>query len=210
MFAILAPILVLAAQMNQALIPQKAPKPALPKIDGNACPFEGCQFGKWTSLKPVSIYTTWKSGRKPLLTLAIGEAVTTITGIHITFEPTEIQVTAPMPEYHLKPGDKIFGYMGLGEGVFNAWFNGYWVEEFDGSGIEGLGCERKCKATLLKPGRKEWWVEIRTGKGTTGWTNDADKFEGKDSLAILQYKSDGLEALRELRPTQPRRLCHMN
>lgn len=194
MFFKFLPILVLAAQMNPALTPQKAPKPSLPKIDENACPFEGCQFGRWTAREPVSIYTTWKSGRKPLLTLVKGEAVTAITGIHITFDPGEIQVTAPMPEYQLKPGDRIFEYMDLGEGFFNAWFNGYWVKEFDGSAIEGLGCARDCTATLLKPGRKEWWVEIKTGKGTTGWINDADRFDGKDSLAALQYQSDCRES----------------
>src|SRR6266446_6702622 len=68
------------------------------------------------------------------------QTVTAVTGIHITFEPDEIQVTAPSPQYGLKSGDTVFGYMNLGEGFFNAWFNGYWVEDIDGSGVDGLGC----------------------------------------------------------------------
>jgi hypothetical protein len=85
----------------------------------------------------------------------------------------------------LKPGDIVFGYMYYGEGVFSAWFNGYWAEQFDGSGItypNGSGCNRNCTAKLLKPGRTEWWVEIKTKSGTTGWTQETEKFDGKDAL----------------------------
>jgi hypothetical protein len=163
MLSILGLMLLLsAAQMDPALTLQKAPKPALPKIAENACPFEGCQFGKWTAREPAQLYSTWKLNRTPLRTIAKGEAVTALTGIHITFDPSEIQVTAPMPEYSLKPGDVVFGYMNIGEGYFSAWFNGYWVEEFDGSGIAGFGCNRNCTAKLLKTGQMEWWIKVKT------------------------------------------------
>ncbi|HET7441992.1 MAG TPA: hypothetical protein VFJ47_11880 [Terriglobales bacterium] len=136
----------------------------------------------------MQLFSTWKADRKPLTTVAKGEAVTAITGVHITIEPMEIEVTAPMPDYDLKPGDMIFGYMSHGEGYFSAWFNGYWVEQFDGSGIvdpNGSGCNRKCNAKLLKAGRTEWWVQIKTKAGVVGWTRDTDKFDGKDALASL-------------------------
>lgn len=47
-------------QLDPSLTPQKAPKPALPKIDENACPFEGCQFGLWTATNDVQLFSTWK------------------------------------------------------------------------------------------------------------------------------------------------------
>lgn len=84
---------------------QKAAKPNLPKIDEKACPFEGCQFGAWTATDYVQLFSTWKEGRKPVMKVSKDEAVTAITGVHITFEPSEIQVTAPNAEYGLKPGD---------------------------------------------------------------------------------------------------------
>jgi hypothetical protein len=124
-------------------------------------------------------------------TLKKGEAVTAVTGVHITFEPAEIKVTAPMPQYGLKPGDTVFGYMNLGEGFFNAWFNGYWVKEFDGSGIassDGSGCSRNCTAKLMKPAQSEWWVKIRTSDGTTGWTKEGSKFEGTDALGAEERR----------------------
>jgi hypothetical protein len=113
------------------------------------------------------------------------ESVTALTGVHVTYEPDDIEVTAPMPQYGLVPGDRVSGYENLGEGFLNAWFKGQWVEEFDGSGIEapdGSGCVRQCTAKLIKPGRFEWWVKIRTRRGLVGWTKDTDKFSGKDAL----------------------------
>lgn len=175
-------ILLVAPQLDPALTPQKAPRPSLPKLNENACPFEGCHFGAWTATEDLQLYSTWKKDRKPVAKISKGDSVTAVTGIQITFEPDEIQVTAPIPEYSLKPGDTIFGYMSLGEGFFNAWFNGYWVDDFDGSGVEGLGCERECNAKLLKAGHSEWWVEIKNKDGTSGWTQETTKFDGKDSL----------------------------
>lgn len=186
MFRTFAYVVLLAAQLNPSLTPQKAPQPALPKIDENACPFEGCQFGKWTALRSVPLYSTWKPDRKILRHIAKGEAVTALTGINIVLEPMEIEVTAPMPEYGLEPGDMVFGYMNHGEGVFSAWFKGYWVEEFDGSGVQspdGSGCLRDCRAVLRKEGRSEWWVKIRTKDGVIGWVKDTGSFDGKDVLA---------------------------
>jgi hypothetical protein len=184
MLIILALLTVLAApQLNPLLTPQKAPKPGLPKIDENACPFEGCQFGAWRTTAAVQLFSSWKKDRKPVAVLSKGEAVTAITGVHITFEPSEMQVTVRIPVYDLKPGDTIYGYVYKGEGVFSAWFNGYWVEDFDGSGIAGAGCNRNCNAKLVKGGKVEWWVEIRAKDRTIGWTSETDSFDGKDSLS---------------------------
>jgi hypothetical protein len=180
---LISAILVLALQLSSALLPHKRDKPLLPKVDENTCPFEGCQFGRWTAREPVQLYSSWKSDRKPLQSLRKDEAVDALTGVHITLEPSEIEVTEPLAEYGLKAGDKIFGYMYLGEGVFNAWFNGSWVEDFDGSRVSGLGCNRNCNAKLLKAGRAEWWVKLKTKDGNIGWTNEGDKFDGTDALA---------------------------
>jgi hypothetical protein len=176
-------VTLFALQLNPSLTPQKAPQPALPKVDLNACPFEGCQFGKWTASEPVVLYSTWKSDGKLVAKVAKGEAVTAVTGIHITLAPSEIEVTEPISAYDLKPGDKVFGYMNYGEGYFSAWFNGFWVEQFDGSGVDGAGCNRNCNAKLIKAGEVEWWAQIKTKDGATGWTKETDKFDGKDALA---------------------------
>jgi hypothetical protein len=184
MFNLLIAAALVVTQLAPAIVPRPVPKPTLPKIDQNACPFEGCQFGEWRARKSVLLFSTWKRERTPLRRLAKDEVVTALTGVHITFQPVEISVTAPIPQYGLKPGDTVFGYMNLGEGVFNAWFKGMWVEEFDGSGV-APGCSRNCSAKLVKPGRFEWWVQIRTKDGVTGWTKQTDSFDGKDALGFV-------------------------
>src|SRR5215469_1176699 len=175
-----------AAQSNVDPRLHKMSQPTLPKIDRNACPFEGCQFGQWVARQKIQLCSTWRIPRKLFRNIPAGESVVAITGIYITFEPTQIEVTAPIPAYGLKLGDMVFGYMNVGEGFFNAWFNGYWVEEFDGSGImssDGSGCRNQCNGKLVKRGRAEWWVQVRTADGVTGWTKDGNKFDGSDALA---------------------------
>jgi len=172
----------LLTQLNPSLVPRKAPRPALPKIDRNACPFEGCRFGTWTVRQSVPLYSTWKRNRTRVATLRRGQVVTAITGINITFAPSEILVTAPIDRYNLKPGDRVFKYQNLGEGFFNAWFNGLWVDDFDGSSV-APGCTRDCRAEVVNPGRVEWWVQIKTADRVTGWTRQTDRFDGKDALA---------------------------
>ena len=101
-------LMILAApQLDPSLTPQRAPKPALPKIDNGACPFEGCQFGAWTAMENVQLFSSWTEGRKPVAIISKGQRVTAITGVYITLEPSEIEVTAPMPNYGLKPGDVV-------------------------------------------------------------------------------------------------------
>lgn len=43
---------------------------------------------------------------------------------------------------------------------------GLWVDDFDGSSI-APGCNRNCKAEIVKQGRTEWWVQIRTREART-------------------------------------------
>jgi len=181
MRSLIVAVAALFIQLDASLLPHAAPKPTLPKVDERACPFEGCQFGRWTVRQHVSLYSTWKRNRTLVGTLQKGQVVTAITGIHITFEPSEIRVTAPIEQYGLKPGDRVFGYMNVGEGFFNAWFNGSWVDDFDGSGVVP-GCARNCAATLVHAGRVEWWVQIAVDDKVKGWTQQTDRFDGKDAL----------------------------
>jgi len=174
-------IAILLAQLDPSLVPRKLSRPTLPRVDEHACPFEGCRFGKWTVRQDVALYSTWKRNRTVVGRLRKGQVVTATTGINITFEPSEILVTAPIPQYNLQPGDLVFGYMNVGEGFLNAWFNGFWVDLFDSSAI-APGCVRNCAGKFVKPGRYEWWVRIRFGDRLTGWSNQTDRFDGKDAL----------------------------
>ena len=58
-FLLLLVATLAGAQLSPELTPRKAPKPALPKIHENACPFEGCQFGQWRARETAQLFSTW-------------------------------------------------------------------------------------------------------------------------------------------------------
>jgi hypothetical protein len=184
--AVISLLPVLVAAQNQAAKSPAIAEPSLPVIDLNACPFEGCSFRKWIVLSETQMYSTWKNeGRKNVVTLAKGQIVTGLTGVHLTFEPDRIRVLKAMPELRVQPGDIILRYMYQGEGFADIWVNGEWKKSYDCSFVteeDDSGCLRNCSARVISEGRKEWWVRIQTAGGITGWSLAGDQFDCMDSL----------------------------
>jgi hypothetical protein len=185
----LCSVFLLCLVLRCALAQQSSSKtdpPALPVIDENACPFEGCTFGEWTVTKDTTLYNSWRPNRSPVGKLTKGEKVTGLTGVYITNKPDTVRVTSDIPALALKRGDTIFRYMYRGEGFADIWANGKWMKEMDGTFIaekEMGGCLRDCSAKVIEVGDKEWWVQIRTKAGQVGWVKADDNFSGMDALA---------------------------
>jgi hypothetical protein len=162
------------------------PEPPLPVIDYKACPFEGCTFGKWLMVRDDTIFSTWKGDRKPIATLKKGDVVTGLTGVHITYEPDHVKIFKSMPELHLQPGDMILRYMYHGEGYADIWVKGQWKKDYECTFItekDGSGCLRDdCEAKVISEGKKEWWVRLKTAKGSIGWTQATDQFNCVDTF----------------------------
>jgi hypothetical protein len=162
--------------------------PALPVITYNACPFEGCKFWKWIVNKDiVTLSSTWKDGRTTVTTLRKDQVVTGITGVHITYEPDRIEMTQPIPEQQLQPGDVLLRYMYRGEGFADVWFKGQWHREYDCSFVTEMnssGCARECAAKVVSEGRRDWWVQVKTSKNISGWVKADDQFNCMDSLSV--------------------------
>ena len=159
--------------------------PSLPVIDENACPFEGCTFGKWIVARDSSIFSSWKEDRKPISSVKKGEVVAGLTGVPITYEPDHIQVLKPNPELRLHPGDTILRYMYRGEGFADIWVKGEWKKEYHCSFTtekDGSGCLRECSAKVISEGRRDWWVRLKTKQGSMGWTKEDGQFDCMDSL----------------------------
>lgn len=164
-------------------------EPELPVVDENACPFEGCTFGKWKVAKGSTVYSSWKDDRVAIAKLTIGQEVTGLTGVHITRKPDRILVKQDLPTLGLKRGDVVLRYMNLGEGFANLWAGGKWHKDEDGSFIseeDGMGCQRDCAAVVIEKGVKEWWVQIKTADAKIGWVLVEGNFEGMDSLAEVK------------------------
>jgi hypothetical protein len=176
------------AQQSATKAPAKpgiVAEPSLPVIDYNACPFEGCTFGKWKVKKHSTIYSSWRKGRAELAKLKPGDEVTGLTGVHITRKPDRILVKQAIPDLRLKPGDVVLRYMYLGEGFANVWFNGVWHKSEDCTFVTEMnasGCLRDCAAIVTEEGVKDWWVKIKTSDGMVGWVLVEDNFDGMDSL----------------------------
>jgi hypothetical protein len=171
-------------------------EPLLPVIDYRACPFEGCTFRKWIVVKDVTLYSTWKEGRKPVATVKNGQVVTGLTGVHITYEPDRVQVLQPLAELRLQAGDIILRYMYRGEGFADIWAKGQWKRAYDCTFItekDNAGCLRDCAAKVISDGRKDWWVRVKTSEGLIGWAKAEDQFNCMDSLGG-DSKCDNLES----------------
>lgn len=182
LFLSVTAVLGLGQKLSDRAAPQE---PSLPAIDENACPFEGCSFGKWIVTRDSSIFSSWKEDRKPLSMLRKGEVVTGLTGVHITYEPDHIRLFKPIPELRLQPGDTILRYMYRGEGFADIWVKGEWKKEYDCSFItekDGSGCLRDCAAKVISEGRKDWWVRLKTAQGSVGWAKAEGQFDCMDSL----------------------------
>lgn len=165
-------------------------EPKLPVIDYNACPFEGCTFGKWKVTKQSALFSSWEEGRTQIGKLSPGEEVTGITGVHITRKPDRVTVTKAIPDLDAEVGDVILIYMYTGEGTANIWIKGQWHQEYDCSFVTqdekyGGGCQKDCSAIVKEYGVREWWVKVQSDDGKTGWVLSDNNFDGMDSLALL-------------------------
>ena len=41
----------------------------------------------------------------------------------------------------------------------------------------------RCVGEIVEKSTTEWWVQLRTRQGLVGWTNEPEKFDGKDALS---------------------------
>ncbi len=162
-----------------------AAPPKLPKVDLNSCPFEGCQFGKWTARTRVVVYSTWQSGRQPIATLSAHDEVTALTGVNIVLQPGQGIFDRDVPRYGAAKGDLAYMYRNCGEGAVDMWVHGRFIAcaEPNFSWKPGYGCQNHCDGRWLSLGKSEWWAQIRLPDGATGWVLVVDNFDGTDALA---------------------------
>src|ERR1019366_7934991 len=81
--------------------------PALPFYDWGAYPYETCAYRQWAVHRSVTVYDTWKSERRPIGHLAVGDQVTGITGAVVTFKPGLIRMDRDLPDQDLRRGDTV-------------------------------------------------------------------------------------------------------
>jgi hypothetical protein len=71
-----------------------------------------------------------------------------------------------------------------GEGSTKAWFNGRIYDQLDGSEFFNALCSfepNRCYGRIIERPQRVWWVQIQNRRGQIGWTNQPERFDGKDA-----------------------------
>ena len=190
--------LVLLACAEVLVAPQARPAgpraPAMPLESLGACPFEGCQFGAWTARASVVARHSRNTSSARSFTVRKGETVAALTGVlvitrpgRVTFRERTDLLTAE-GQISVAPGETLYLLGYRGEGFTDAWFKGRTYHEVDGA-MEFFNalCDtrpERCTGRIIEPVRSTWWVQIRNSAGLVGWTNEPDKFDGKDAFGL--------------------------
>ena len=187
----LAAAIPLPAQQTRGADRQSERAP-LPFEDVGACPFEGCTYREWVATSGVQVRRDRSTASALAFRVSTGEKVMALTGVVVTVTAGRIQfrnahetLTDAGP-IRLAPGDTLYLLTYQGEGFTKAWFRGRVYNGIDITDYIGGPCEREpnqCPGRLLNRPQSVWWVQIRNTRGQVGWTNEPEKFDGKDALA---------------------------
>lgn len=163
------------------------PKPRLPVVDDNACPGKRKAIPNVKVLQDDRIYPSWNGNGKSIGVLKAGEEVTVLGGVNVVSEPdiAVIKYTDPDDDPSLKVGDTALSYgiedLELG-GFVVFWAKGVWFAVWAEAVAEKGQCgftsgfgPGGCTIDIIKYGVSEWWVQVKTSSGVTGWVL-AEKF----------------------------------
>ena len=138
-----------------------AAAPALPYVDQDACPFEGCAYREWTARKSVVVYDTWEERRDLAQQgLRSGDTVLVYT--------------------NLGEGLAKVWFKGRFYSEFDITFAA-WPDRAACGGV-------KCIAAFTDVGKSAWWAQVKLKSGRIGWVEmDTAGFDGVDQLAGLPH-----------------------
>ena len=145
------------------------PEPKLPVIDDKACP--GRIVPQVKIERDEQMYSSWD--KQALVgALRAGEEVTVLAGVNVIREPDRALVK--QSDGHLKAGDEVLLYGSSSDGNYDAWAKGMWFtyfyENIAGKGDScGFADKSECNLVIIKNGVSEWWVQVKTSSGLTGW-----------------------------------------
>ena len=155
-------------------------KPKVPFIQRDICPFECCQYGKWTARSPLMAFKREGDDSNISFTIRTGEEFTAISGnVHIV-KLGIIVINKAVGVFN--KGDEIYILSYRGEGEYDLWFNGNKLRNTADVWAHG---------TLKQSPKFIWWVAIINKDGQQGWlkirniSNNGfqteDKVDGYDS-----------------------------
>lgn len=167
-----------AAITEPATAPADPSRPAAEWVETGACPFEGCQYGRWTATRSVALYDR-PGGRRLQAHLGTGDVVTAETG-EVRAAPRRAVVAKTGPEdaaNGLTQGAIVYALYPLGEGAVMVWKDGKAV-------ATSLDVELRYDPPLPEGGLPYvWWAKVRLANGEVAWVKDASgDFTGTDQF----------------------------
>jgi hypothetical protein len=173
---------LVAASQNSGPKSSKSPvaEPKLPVIDFDACgsPNPSTNSGKPMPYKLQAddrLYSSWQDSRTFVRGLASGTEVTQVGAVNITREPDRGVITGKVDEA-LRPlvrGDEVLGYGLRSDGLISFWGKGIsFTEDYQNisfKGSCGFADKTQCHINITKWGVQEWWLQLKTSDGVTGW-----------------------------------------
>ncbi len=143
-------------------------------IDYKACPGEGRTVPHVKIERDDRIYSSWEDERVSAGALKAGDKVTVLAGVNVIREPDRALTRRPDADLSLKAGDEVFLYGFHSDGDYDAWARGIWFTySYENIAAKGDSCgfadKSQCNLVIVKNGVKEWWVQVRTNTGITGW-----------------------------------------
>jgi hypothetical protein len=178
LFALAGSLALIATPGCWRAVVNSGPPPKM--IVSAGCPFEGCQYGKWTATRTTDLWAE-PDGLQLDVDLAPGDEIDAATGeIHSTPRRARV-VTAGADDRAdgIVAGDIIYVLYPVGEGAMAIWQNGLMkvgsldlVVDYDPPVPQNQS-----------PLKWTWWVKCKLADGTIAWLKDPKKFRGMDKLA---------------------------
>ncbi len=167
-------------------------KPPLPYYSWGVCPFECCTYRNWKTEGAVTAYTKRDTKSPIAFEVKTGEWVRGVNGVVITYraglskilKPIEVGYgkTGNKPLLHLRPGDIVYPLHYQGEGSYLFWYKGQTYSDGVSSGKpDNDPPPQELNIQTITVPKYGWWAKIRNKAGTTGWTNQLDKFSNVDA-----------------------------
>jgi hypothetical protein len=178
--------------------------PRLPVIDYSTCPGDGRIVPDWKIERDDRMYSSFQDDRTVVGTLKAGEKVTVLRGANLVREPDRavIKYIGPYDDSSLlKVGQLALGYGVEPNQDVVFWSNGLWFAEWIEAVAEKGHCGFRlgfdaggCSIDIVKDGISEWWLQVRTSSGLTGWALaekiNGDKRRDGNFSALCHYGED--------------------
>lgn len=155
---------------------REAERPGTPSVVRGGCPFECCTYGNWEALTRIKVHPAERDQSDVAFTLEPGTRFAAVTGnVHIirpglavTSDTLTLPGPSETPALELAAGDTVEVLAPYGEGTFgmrrggtSTIGEGFWAPMT----LSG----RPAAGHLVRAPEIEWWVEVRTEDGRSGW-----------------------------------------